>query len=167
MVKSLHAFCLWLSETPLSLLIQNVSWIIPLTQTIHIACIAIVISSAFMMGLRLLNILGKEQPTGAYAARFLPWIWAALPILLLTGSILIIGEPSRSLENPAFQLKMVLLIGAMITTFLMHRPVGKEPAYWELTDGRKATGKVLAAISMGLWVCIIFAGRWIAYKGTE
>ena len=167
MAMSLHAFCQWLSETPLSLTIQNVSWIIPTVQTIHIACIAIVISSVFMMDLRLLNLAGKEQPTGAYAARFLPWIWWTLPVLLVSGSILIIGEPGRSLENPAFQLKMALLIGAMIATAILHRPIGKEPAYWELTPGHRTRGRVIAVISLCLWVGIVFAGRWIAYYNTS
>jgi hypothetical protein len=167
MAMSLHAFCQWLSETPLSLTIQNVSWIIPSVQTIHIACIAIVISSVFLMDLRLLNIAGRGQPTAAYAARFLPWIWYTLPVLLVSGSILIIGEPSRSLENPAFQLKMCLLVGAMIATAILHRPIGKEPAYWELTAGHRTTAKVIAVISLALWVGIVFAGRWIAYMNTS
>ena len=80
MAMSLHAFCQWLGETPLSLTFQNISWVIPLTQTIHIAGIAIVISSAFLMGLRLLNLTAKDTPTAAYAARFLPWIWYTLPV---------------------------------------------------------------------------------------
>ncbi len=160
---SIHAFCLWLSETPMSLLIQNVQWIIPLTQCIHIVCIAIVISSAGLMGMRLFNLTARETPTAAYAARFLPWIWYSLPILLLSGSILIIGEPSRSLENPAFQLKMLLLIGAMIATFILHRPINHEPAYWELTAGHQRTAKIVAAVSLALWCGIIFCGRWIAY----
>jgi hypothetical protein len=167
MAFSLHAFCQWLGETPLSLVIQNVSWIIPTVQTIHIICIAIVISSVFMMDLRLLNVAGRGQPTAAYASRFLPWIWITLPVLLVSGSILIIGEPARSLENPAFQLKMVLLIGAMILTAILQRPIGKEPAFWELTANHKVWGKVIAVASLALWVGIVFAGRWIAYKNTS
>lgn len=167
MAFSLHAFCQWLGATPLSLMVQNVSWIIPTVQTIHIACIAIVISSVFMVDLRLLNVTGRNHPTADYAARFLPWIWWTLPVLLVSGSILIIGEPARSLENPAFQLKMCLLIGAIIATLLLHRPIGKDAAYWELTPRHKAWGKVIAVASLCLWVGIVFAGRWIAYMNTS
>src|SRR4051812_31681826 len=124
---TLHQFCDWISSTPLSLEIQNVSWIIPMTQSIHILCIAIVISSATMVDLRMLGVVGRNQPTGVYTSRFLPWIWPSLVVLLLTGSILIIGEPSRSLPNPAFQLKMTLLVLAMICTFLLQRPLGRDP----------------------------------------
>ncbi len=163
---TLHAFAQWLSETPVSLTIQNVSWIIPAVQSVHILSIAIVISSVFMVDLRLLNVLGRSQPTAAYTSRFLTWIWPTLVVLALTGSVLIVGEPSRSLENPAFQTKMLLLIGAMIVTAVLQQPTGKDPAYWELTTGHKTAAKALAVLSLCLWVGIIFAGRWIAYMNV-
>jgi len=163
---SLHAFCQWLSDTPLSLTIQNVSWIIPTVQSIHILSIAVVVSSVFLIDLRLLNVLGRSQPTAAYATRFLPGIWYTLIVLALTGAILIIGEPARSLQNPAFQFKMAALVVAMIVTFIFQRPLMKEPAYWELTEGRKTAAKAIAVISLCIWVSIVFAGRWIAYMNT-
>ncbi len=62
---------------------------------------------------------------------------------------------------------MVLLILAMIATAVLHRPIGQDPAYWELSAGRKATAKVIAVLSICFWVGIIFAGRWIAYANVE
>jgi len=132
-------------------------------QSVHILAIAIVFTSATMVDLRMLGVIGRDRPTAAYATRYLPWIWPTLVVLLLTGSVLIIGEPARSLQNPAFQLKMLLLILAMVSTFLLQRPMGRDPAYWELSGGRKATAALLALITLLLWVGIIFCGRWIAY----
>lgn len=164
---TLHAFCEWLAQTPVSLVIQNVSWIIPSVQSIHILCIAIVMSAVFMVDLRLLGVIGRDQPVAAYTSRFLTWIWPTLGVLLISGSILITGEPTRSLENPAFQTKMVLLILAMITTAVLQRPTAKDPAYWELRRGRKLSAAGLAVLSLVLWVGIVFAGRWIAYMNIS
>jgi hypothetical protein len=166
MATSLHAFCQWLSETPLSLVIQNVSWIIPTVQSIHIICVSIVFSSALLMDLRLLNVVGRSQTTAAFASRFLPWIWWTLIVLLLSGTILIIGEPSRSLENPSFQLKMGLLILAIGATLVLQRPLAANQGFWEDPESRKSLGKLIAVASLVLWVGIIFAGRWIAYTNT-
>ncbi len=165
-MESLHAFCEWLGDTDLSVGIQAVTWIIPTVQTIHILAIAVVMSSVAMVDLRLLGLVGRSEPVAAVAARFLPWIWCALPVLLVTGSILVIGEPARSLENPAFQAKMALLIVAMIATFLFQRPMGREIAYWELTANRRNAARAIAVLSLSLWVSIVFAGRWIAYMQT-
>ncbi len=166
MGPSLHAFCEWLGNTPLSLLIQNVAWIIPTVQTIHILSIAVVASSAAIVDLRLLGVIGRGHATADYETRFLPWIWWTLIVLLCSGTILIIGEPARSLENLAFQAKMCLLLLAMLTTYLIQRPIRRDGAYWELTPGHVARGRVLAVASIVFWVCIIFCGRWIAYMNT-
>ncbi len=163
---TLHAFAEWLGQTPLSLTIQNVSWIIPAVQSVHILCIAIVVSSAFMVDLRLLGVIGRDQPTAGYTSRFLTWIWPTLVVLLVSGAILITGEPTRSLENPAFQTKMVLLLLAIGVTIGLQRPTSRDPAFWELTSGRRMSGRALAVLSMLLWTGIVFAGRWIAYMNT-
>lgn len=163
---TLHGFAEWLGQTPVSQVIQNVSWIIPSVQSIHILCISIVISAVFMVDLRLLGVIGRSQPVAAYTSRFLTWIWPTLVILLVSGAILITGEPTRSLENPAFQTKMVLLILAMATTLGLQLPTHKDPAYWELTKGHRMSARALAVLSLVLWVGIVFAGRWIAYMNT-
>jgi len=163
---TLHGFAEWLGQTPASQVVQNVSWIIPSVQCFHILCIAIVVSAVFMVDLRLLGVIGRDQPTAAYTSRFLTWVWPTLVLLLLSGSVLIVGEPTRSLENPAFLTKMTLLVFAMITTAGLQIPTFKDPAYWELTRGHRISARALAVISLLLWVGIVFAGRWIAYMNT-
>ena len=162
---ALSTFADWLSDTPLSQLIQNTSWIIPGAQSIHILAIAMVMSSALMVMLRVLGVVMRDVPTAGVARRFLPWIWYPLIVLLVSGAILIIGEPGRSLTNSVFQLKMLLLVGAMICTVILQRPLRTNEGYWESTAGARAGGKAVALVSLGLWSCIVFAGRWIAYAG--
>ena len=87
-------------------------------------------------------------------------------MLLLSGAILITGEPTRSLENPSFQLKMTLLILAMLTTLGIQRPLAGAEGYWDQANRRKVLAKLVAVVSLCLWVGIIFAGRWIAYTNT-
>jgi uncharacterized membrane protein SirB2 len=163
MTHSVQAFSEWLAATPLSTLIQNVQWIIPAVQTIHILSIAIVMSSVSMIALRVLGIMSRTQPLAAVAQRFLPWIWWTLLVLLLSGSALIIGEPERSLGNPAFILKMSMLCTVLILTLAFQRGLRRDAQYWETSPGRRVGGRLIAAVSLGLWVGIVFAGRWIAY----
>src|SRR5262245_57695662 len=109
------ALAQWLEATSLSLEIQKAEWLIPLLQTIHILAIAMVLSSVGMIELR---ILGRaKSPTMVQTAgRFVPWIWGGLVLLLLTGALPIIGEPRRALPNPAFQIKMALVVLAIAAT---------------------------------------------------
>jgi uncharacterized membrane protein len=132
-------------------------------QTLHILCVATVMSSMLMINLRLLGVSARQQRFAAVAARFLPFIWWPLPILLLTGAALIVAEPGRSLQNPVFALKMGLLLAGIAVTLICQIPLRKSAEYWELSTGRRRAGRVIAALSLPLWIGVVFAGRWIAY----
>jgi len=156
----IQSFCDWLSNTSLSLTIQTVMWIIPAVQTIHILCVAIVMSCMAMLDLRLIGVAGKRQPISRMVSKFVPWVWGALPVLLTTGIILTIGEPSRELLNPYFRAKMLMLAIVIGITFVVQRQNKKDTSFWELRSG---TAAIAGAFSLLLWVGIITAGRWIAY----
>jgi hypothetical protein len=163
LTKSLAAFSGWLEQTPLSQAIQATSWVVPAVQSVHILAIAVVASSALMIALRLMRLVAGDQTINEVLARFLPFLWWALLALLVTGAIMIIGEPARSLLNPAFQLKMMLLASALTITCLLQFLQRRMPAVGDLTSEHRGTAVVIAVVSMLLWTGIIFAGRWIAY----
>jgi hypothetical protein len=150
----------WLATTALSHEIQTAGWIIPTLQTIHILGVAVLFSSAILVDLRVLRLLQRDVPLPEVARRFLPVIWPVVIILLLTGSLLIIGEPRRSLLNSTFYLKMTLLVVAVLLTaglqWLFAASHGPGPA-------RLIAGRVVATASLLVWCGVLFAGRWIAY----
>lgn len=157
----LRALCDWLSNTPLSMAIQDAFWVIPTVQTVHIVSIAVVMTSMAMLDLRLVGIFGRAQSVDAVAHRFLPWVWTAVLVLLASGSILIIGEPGRELLNVMFWLKMSMLACVLIITatfqYLLRSNGG---AFWER---RRVAAALVGIVSLLLWMSILAAGRWIAY----
>ena len=158
----LTSFSKWLAATSLSHSIQTVTWIIPTLQTIHILCVAIAFSSAVLVDLRIFRLFERDEPLREVTRRFLPPIWPVLVILLITGSLLIIGEPRRSLVNTTFYLKMALLLVAIVLTATMQRTVLASPGAFD-DRSRRLTGQALATLSVFVWCGILFAGRWIAY----
>ena len=156
----IESFCDWLANTPLSLKIQTVMWIIPAVQTVHILCVALVMSCMAMMDLRLIGVAGRKYPISRTVARFVPWVWGALPVLLASGTILTIGEPSRELLNPYFRAKMLMLAIVIVITFVVQRKNKKDVNYW---DARRFASTSAGVVSLLLWVGIVSAGRWIAY----
>jgi hypothetical protein len=160
---SLSEFCKWLAATPLSHTIQNTGWIIPAVQTIHILSVAVLFSSAILVDLRIWQLLQRDVPLPEVARRFLPAIWPVLLILLITGSLLIIGEPRRSLLNSTFYLKMALLAAAIVLTVGLQRSISSSPNFWDRDRRRRIAGRLAATASILVWCGILFAGRWIAY----
>ena len=163
MALSLNEICVWIDQTALSQSIQVTKWAVPAVQTIHILAIAVVASSALMLDLRLIGVFWANRPMKDITERFLPLVWWPLLVLLATGAIMIIAEPARSLKNPAFQLKMALLIAALIVTLLFQYFQRRNAAFGDPRSGPRAIAATLAIVSMLLWSSIIFAGRWIAY----
>ena len=153
-------FAQWLAATAVSHAIQRALWLIPLLQAIHILAIAMVLSAAAMIGLNILRTT-RSQTMAATTHRFVPWLWGGLAVLAATGILLILGEPKRSLPNPAFQIKMVLLALAIAATLAFQVSFRRAPARW---DGAPRVGARAATVfTLVLWCAIAFAGRWIAY----
>jgi len=153
----------WLAATPLSHTIQTTSWIIPTIQIIHILGVAVLFSSAVLVDLRIWRLLERDIPLAQIARRFLPPIWPVLLILLVTGSLLIVGEPRRSLLNSTFYLKMALLAVAIMLTAGLQRSISSSPNSWDKDRGRQLAARFAATASIAVWCGILFAGRWIAY----
>ena len=160
---ALSEFSRWLATTSLSHTIQTAGWIIPALQVIHILCVAVVFSSAILVDLRIWRLLQRDVPMPEVARRFLPTIWPVLLVLLITGSLLIVGEPRRSLLNSTFYLKMVLLALAILLTAGLQRSISSSPNFWDKDRRRRMAGRFAATVSILVWCGILFAGRWIAY----
>ncbi|HXQ07423.1 MAG TPA: DUF6644 family protein [Bradyrhizobium sp.] len=159
----LGEFSKWLAATEVSHFIQTTTWIIPTLQTIHILCVAAVFSAAILVDLRIWRLIERDEPLPDMARRFLPTIWPVLLILLVTGSLLIVGEPRRSLLNSTFYLKMALLAVAILLTAGLQRSLSSSPNFWDRDRWRRMAGRFAATVSILVWCGILFAGRWIAY----
>jgi len=153
-------FCKWLDATPLSQTFQEWVWFVPTVQTIHILCIAVVMTSVGMLDFKLLGLSGRNQSLAGMVSNFMPWIWSALGLLLASGALLTITEPARELLNFAFRAKMLMVLAmAGILRFVQLR-LRRDPDYW---TSRRTAGRAIGAASLLLAVTIVVAGRWIAY----
>jgi hypothetical protein len=69
--------------------------------------------------------------------------------MLSTGPVLFAADIMRYVSNPAFLLKMAILLIALMFHFAMH--------------ARAATNaKWIALVSITLWTCVVLSGRAIA-----
>jgi uncharacterized membrane protein len=163
----LDDFIHWLGATPVSLVIQEVFWIIPTVQTIHILAISVVLASMAMFDLRLLGLAGRRNSIASLSRRFMPWLWGALIVLAASGCILIVGEPKRSLGNVVFQLKMCMLATAIVVTLGFQAVLKRDLAGGsaDLAPAHVTAAKITGLLSLALWVGIAVAGRLIAYTG--
>jgi putative copper export protein len=156
-------FALWLAGTPLSLAIQTHLWVIPTVQSIHIVCIGIVLAAVFMIDLRIFGWAGRDQTLLETTRRFCPWLWAALGVLLVTGILMVVGEPVRELMSLSFWLKMSLLLIGIVIATLFQLALRRNDRHWEEELINRGTTKSLAILTLLVWCSIVVLGRLIAY----
>ena len=159
---SLRAFGDWLYGTSLSTSIREVDWLIPAVQSVHILAIAILVGSTLVSDLRLAGVFATDETPAAVVRRYLPWMWGALLVLLLTGLTMVLAEPGRTITNAVFWTKMALVVTAFTLTLLFRKPVLDQQFRLEHAAWARSA-KPLAWLSFGMWVAVIFCGRWIAY----
>ena len=151
-----------IAASDLSVTLQNILGVVPVSQSIHIACLSVLFASAMMINLRLLGIGSKGRSVSSLVATLVPWMWGALLGCLLTGTVQTITEPVRQFVTPIFWGKMGLIILMALLTAWLARTVRANSALWDGAH-RPAAARVFAVVSSAAWITIITFGRFIGY----
>ena len=144
-------------------LLGNVPGLPPISQAIHILGIAVVMSSIVMVNLRFLGMAVPSQNVSEMIQRLMPWAWWALPINAVTGLLFVVARPVRYFYNPVFGIKFSLMLPAVVLAFIVYWLNRRDAGFWERTLVRLNVARVIAAVSLLLWIGVVLAGRWIAY----
>jgi hypothetical protein len=165
MTEVLHEIAASLSSSGIHdgvvFLLSNVPGLPPIVQTVHLLAIAAIMGSIVILDLRVLGLAVPGQPPHDLAKRTLPWTWWAIPVLAISGLVFVFARPRRYLTNPIFGIKFALLAVALILTFVLSRMMAK----LDVAADRAGVGaKVIAGLSLVLWLSVVMAGRWIAYS---
>jgi FtsH-binding integral membrane protein len=152
----MHQFGDWLSGTAPSQAIQSSTWAIPAIQSVHLVALALAFTLGIVLSLRFAGVGLSAEPLAQLAARSTRRIWQLLLVLFVTGALLITAEPGRTITNPVFFAKMIMLAAVIVVTL------------WLASIARRvakptALHLALATLAVLLWIGIIFAGRFIAY----
>ena len=135
----------------------------PLIQTVHILGIAAIMGSVVMINLRMLGLALPSQSLPEMNRRLMPWLWWALVANLVSGGFFLFARPYRYFDNPVFLWKLAFLVPAIIVSYLVYMLSIRSEDSWSPTVMRRASCKIVALLSLGLWVMTAMAGRWIAY----
>ena len=149
----------WLSSTALSQFIQSTYGAIAGLQVVHLVSLSVLFACALLLGLRVVGRGLIDETAPVLAGKLLPAIWISLVLLAITGALLIVAEPFRTITNRIFYLKMALLVAAVVLTIALSA-IARRPPDHPVAAGVRIS---VAASSMLVWIAIMFAGRFIAY----
>lgn len=139
---------------PLAAAIRRSAWAYPVIETAHIGAFAALVGALLLLELR---VFGAQpalplEPLGRLAVRTAV---AAFAVALPTGLLLFASDAAHIAANPAFRLKLVLILMAGANALVFHRR--------HSLRRHDAVARAQAALSLVLWFAVIAAGRAIAY----
>ena len=135
--------------------VTGVPWVYPSLEVVHIVGIGLLIGSLVVFELRVWG-LGRAVELHALARLALPISVSGFALALCSGLVMFLSQIDEMLGNKAFLAKMGLLVLAGANAVAFHLRGGLA-----VDD---ALARAQTALSLGLWIAVVFCGRWIAYK---
>lgn len=155
-------FWSWLQALPLSEHI-GFTWWFPLLESIHVLAIGLVVGTILMVDLRLLGLAAVRYPASRITLELVPWTWVGFVVAFITGFGLFMAGATRYVENPAFQIKFMLLpLAALNMAWFQFRTM-RTISSWDDATVPPTTAKLAGATSLLLWIGVLLAGRWTGH----
>jgi hypothetical protein len=147
-------------------LVDHYHWMWPLCETLHFFGMALLIGGVGILDLRMLGV-AKGLPV-APLQRLIPWAVFGFVINLITGAIFVSAAPGNYNTSITFRLKVlfILLAGVNVLWFYASGLARRVDALGPGEDAPRAA-KIIAAISLVLWVGVMFWGRMLPFLWTQ
>ncbi len=148
----------WLQTSALSLTIRRSGLIIPITHVLHILATGLVLSALIMINHRVWG-WSQTEPSRERARRFWPWLWWSMAVLTVTGIVLTLSAPRRTLLDPSFQVKMAMMGIGIVATFAFGLALRRYGEAWDSASSKHKMVSTFAAFTLVLWMGVTLAGR--------
>ena len=152
----------WLAATPLSVTMRTASWLYPVVEIVHIAGFSVLVGSVVLFDLRVLGF-ARDLPVAALGDHLLRWALASLLLVVPAGLLLFSAHPVELANNPAFILKLVLIVIAGLNALAFHLLPYRSVASWDRDGPAPPLARFGAVLSILLWLGVISCGRLLAY----
>jgi len=153
----------WIQNTELSFQI-GATWVFPLLESIHVLSVVFLFSSILIVDLRIMRVSALYYPIQLVYKELIPWSWTAFAISCISGLGLFISRPGAYAENPAFQIKMCLLLLAGVNLAFFKLESSNEKVQAEdVNQYAFSREKYQACLSVVIWAGVILAGRWVGH----
>ena len=157
------ALCQWLEQTWVGSRVRESLWLFPAIETVHLLGMAALVGTVTVFDLRLLGRALRTKRVSEVGRSLLPWTWGAFALQVVTGIVLFSSEAVKLYGNPAFRLKLLLILAAGIQVLIFQRTIYRSAAAWDSEDAIPLRARIAGGLSIVLWISIVAAGRFIGF----
>jgi hypothetical protein len=137
-------------------------WLYPIVEITHILGFVLLVGAAVMFDLRLLGF-SPRIPVSDLARHLLPWSRAGLLLVVPSGFGMFAAHATEWIANPAFWVKLSLIVLAGLNAWAFHRWTFRSIGAWDRSTPVPAMARVSAVASLLLWIGVVSCGRLLAY----
>src|SRR5215210_5896335 len=101
-----------IEQSPLAAAMRGDMWLYPIVEIFHIAGFIVLVGAVVMFDLRVLGF-SRGISIRALARHLLPWSAGALIVIVPTGLMMFSAHAGEFVDNPAFLLKLTLIVLAL------------------------------------------------------
>jgi uncharacterized membrane protein len=156
-----------LEASGLATTIRNSQLLFPLIEFVHVLGLTTVFGTIVIVDVRLLGIASTERPFSRVASDVLKWTWLAFAVTVTTGLLMFITSAGTYYHNVYFRAKMVLIVLAGINTLAFELTAKRSIQSWDRNAAAPAVGRIVAAVSLVIWIAVVCLGRWVGFSTTS
>jgi hypothetical protein len=140
----------------------------PFVESLHVLAAATLFGTVFIVDLRLLGLPNTRRPFTVISREMLRLTWVAFFVALVAGLLMFAANAHTYVGNTAFRLKMLALLAAGVNMTIFQGITFRTVSAWDLNARPPLAGRVAGALSILLWITVIFLARWIGFtKGYD
>lgn len=156
----------WFYDLPTGALMRDVAFMFPMMETLHFLGLSALVGSIAIVDLRILGV-GRAMPFGPML-RLIPLAVAGLVINIVSGFFMFTTDPYMYWPNPAFRIKMVLVLIAAANALWFMVAEQRKIAALGIDERPDTSARMVALVSIILWILIILLGRLLpTYEGAS
>jgi hypothetical protein len=129
-----------------------------LVSVVHYSAVFFCIGTIVLLDLRILGIADRNQALSPFAGQLRSWTWIGFGSAVVSGFLLFATEAGDYAAVTPFRVKMLIIVLAVVSALAKEWSVPN----WDRAPVIPVTAKLLALVSMALWLGAILAGVEIA-----
>ncbi len=147
----------WIAAQPLVAFIRIDRFAYATINAMHILGIGLLVGAIICSDLRTAG-LWKAGRWREGLETCAPVAAAGLAFAIVTGALLFSVRGGHYVSDPAFLAKTLLIVIGLANVLVFRRAKARQSG-----ESPSVTMKLSAMCSIAVWVCAVFAGRWIAF----
>ena len=146
--------CRLLQDNSFIAAINGTAWTAATVEIVHYFSMFLLVGSMVIVDLRVLGLVGRRLQATQLADWLFPWMWISFAFNFLSGFLMFAGSAPSYYGNSIFYDKIAVILLAIVANIIVQKKIRK----WDQLPAMPAWAKLLAVISIGLWVGAVIAG---------